>query len=370
MRIALIISSLGPGGAERVMSLLANALSAKGHEITIVTLADASSPPFYPLADRVSPRPLGVLGRSGSLRQKLANNWRRLRTLRTALETLAPEVVLSFMDQTNVLTLAAAWGLGLPAVVSERVDPRYYDSGLVWRILRKLTYPRAASVVFQTGQVRDCFPFGVRRKSRVIPNPAVEPPVSREAFRSLRPGENPVIIGLGRLTRQKGFDLLLRAFAALAPRHREWRMEIWGEGEDRFKLEQLSLDLGLASKVTWPGLTRDPGGVLARADLFVLPSRFEGFPNVLLEAMSLGRPVISFDCPSGPGDIIRHQVDGLLVPPEDVVALSRAMSGLMTDAKERRRLAARAIEVKTRFSLDKVVAMWEETLRSAVDKRR
>jgi glycosyltransferase involved in cell wall biosynthesis len=167
---------------------------------------------------------------------------------------------------------------------------------------------------------------------------------------------------MGRLTPQKGFDVLLQAFALCQPETLHWSLIILGEGEERGRLEALAARLGITSAVRLPGYVRDASRVLREGDLFVLPSRYEGFPNALLEAMACGLPVISTDCPSGPAEIVRHGVDGLLIPPEDVDALSIAMRQLIATPDDRRRLGSRAVEVVERFSLTNVRRSWDELL--------
>jgi GalNAc-alpha-(1->4)-GalNAc-alpha-(1->3)-diNAcBac-PP-undecaprenol alpha-1,4-N-acetyl-D-galactosaminyltransferase len=139
-------------------------------------------------------------------------------------------------------------------------------------------------------------------------------------------------------------------------------LSILGDGPERASLEALASRLGISSRTRFLGWVRDPGTVLSRGDLFVLSSRYEGFPNALLEAMSCGLPAVSFDCPSGPREIIRDGVDGILVPPQDVDSLSAAMDRLMSSPAERQVLASRAAEVNERFGLERVAKIWEDVI--------
>ncbi len=253
-------------------------------------------------------------------------------------------MVVSFIDRVNVLTLLATRGLEVPVVVSERTDPAAYAVGWMWERLRAFTYPSAAALVAQSAAALRYFPPAPARIDRVIPNAVVKAQAAAEPSRRARPPY--LVLGLGRLGPEKGFDRLLAAFAQAAPQFPEWELEIWGEGPERAALERQRGDLGLGTRVRFPGVTQDAPRLMRSADLFVLSSRFEGFPNVLGEAMSNGLPVISYDCPSGPREIVRHQIDGFLVPPEGGVdALFAALARLMGDPAERLRLAARAPEV-------------------------
>ena len=168
---------------------------------------------------------------------------------------------------------------------------------------------------------------------------------------------------MGRLARQKGFDLLIEAFSRIANRQPQWSVKILGEGPARASLKRLIAEKGLTGRVVLAGWEPDPVFVLKQSDLFVLSSRFEGFPNALLEAMACGLPSISFDCPSGPAEIIRDTIDGLLVPAEDVVALANTMDRVLGDELLRQRLSDEAVHVVDRFSAERYFANWDAVLR-------
>jgi len=177
-------------------------------------------------------------------------------------------------------------------------------------------------------------------------------------------------VGMGRLSAEKGFDLLIRAFAVLRGRFPGWSLTIFGEGPARSDLDRLVKQLELQDVVTLPGITSTPELELRRAALFVLSSRYEGFPNVLLEAMAAGLPVIAADCPSGPAEMIKHGRSGMLVAREDEDALARAMESLMSDPAMRRRLGSEAIREVQRFRVDRVMELWADLLDDVTRERR
>jgi glycosyltransferase involved in cell wall biosynthesis len=374
MRICLVISSLSAGGAERVLSVMASYWAGKGDGVTLMTL-DSVASDFYVVDPRVTRVGLDLMRPSPHLLAGVLNNMRRLWVLRQAIRDVEPDVLISFMAETNVLVLLASRGLEPSVIVSERVDPSRHSIGTVWSWLRRWLYHRADRVVVQSEQVRDWFSASVGRDQlTIIPNP-VNVTHEFDVGRALvdvtghQPNQ-PTVIGMGRLTNQKGFDLLLQAFAAAVRELPEWQLILLGDGEERAALEGLAERLGLKGKVFLPGCVQNPQALLRQADLFVLSSRYEGFPNVLLEAMACALPAISFDCRSGPGEIIRDGVDGLLVPAEDVAALASTMTRLMGDPEQRARLAAQAVRVTDRFGMERVMALWDEVIKAVVGADR
>lgn len=359
MRITLVISSLACGGAERVISTIANYWAERGEDVTLITL-NSPDQDFYVVHERVNRRALGLSRDSETPWESIKNNYQRLRQLRAAIKKSRPDVIVSFLDRMNVLTLVATRGLSLPVIVSDRVDPRQLPAGGVWNLLRRRTYSWAGAIVVQSVELVDVLATIVpARRIRVIPNPAptAEAFLKEEVAFEL---PSPFVAAMGRLSTQKGFDILLDAFARCSDK--SWSLVILGDGPERERLERLSKKLGIRSRLHLPGRIREPGFVLRRADLFVLSSRFEGFPNALIEAMSCGRAVVAFDCPTGPRDIIKNGANGILVPLEDSEALTAEMDRLMFDKKERERLGKRAQLVSIQYSIEKVIGMWDKTI--------
>jgi GalNAc-alpha-(1->4)-GalNAc-alpha-(1->3)-diNAcBac-PP-undecaprenol alpha-1,4-N-acetyl-D-galactosaminyltransferase len=366
MRLTLVIASLGRGGAERTASVLAGAWAERGFKVTMITL-ERDDVAAYPLHPAVVLRQLKLRsGKAKHILHGLVRNLKMVRALRSAIRDSDPHAVISFMDISNILALLAAGGLDTRLIVTEHVHPAYHYIGWPWQMLRRFLYRRADVLVCVSRPVLEWFQTNLRITGYVIPNPVALASSPPQLDKTRNQGGH-LIVGMGRLIEQKGFDLLLESFSRVAARHPGWSLKVIGEGPLRSQLEALRQQLGLTEQVEFTGELADPFPTLRAADLFVFSSRFEGFGNALCEAMACGVPAISFDCPSGPSEIIRHGIDGVLVPPEDVMALASAMDELMCDAIKRETLARRAPDVLNRFGVDRVLSMWERVFGDIID---
>ena len=343
------------------MSIAANYWAAKSWDITLLTFDNGVSRPFYDLDNRVRHIALDLMNDSKTLTASVISNVRRLFVLREAIKDSRPEALISFVDKTNIMTLLASCWLSVPVLVSERMDPVKYPIGPIWERLRLLTYPLASSLVVQSERALSYFPPKIQSRAHVIPNPVLACSSKCETLQSQRISK-PFVMAIGRLVPQKGFDILLQSFARVRETYPDWSLIIVGEGPLRGQLEALRDKLGLEGGVCFPGRIKAIHEILNHADLFVMSSRFEGFPNALCEAMACGLPVISTDCPSGPREIITSGVDGMLIPSEDTDSLTCAMNRLMSDETERRRLAFNAKDITSRFNLERIMSNWEDVL--------
>ena len=359
-KVAIVLSGLGAGGTERVVNIMANHWAARGWPVTVVTLDPPGTRSYYPFDPSVTIRRLDVPPRRrGRLGAALAVI-RRVAAIRRILREEAPDVAIAMLTRQSILTLIAAQGLGLPVVVSERSNPKDQHPGRVWNWLRAKLYPRAYGLVTMTEGARDFFPPKLQARSRIIPNPVMP------AAGSCPGGDGRRLVAVGRLEAVKGFDLLLQAFGMIAAIVPDWKLVIWGEGRERATLEALRDRLGLADRVEFPGLTRQPGAWVETADAFVLSSRYEGFPNVLLEAMAHGIPAVSFDCQWGPREMIHHGVDGLLAAPQDIPVLAAMLVEVMCDSGLRSSLASAARSSAQRFTTEAVMAQWDQLVHAAI----
>jgi GalNAc-alpha-(1->4)-GalNAc-alpha-(1->3)-diNAcBac-PP-undecaprenol alpha-1,4-N-acetyl-D-galactosaminyltransferase len=337
------------------MVWLANQWSAAGHTVQLVTLANGR-PDCYETVSEVERLRIGP---SPKRWYQLWSQVTRLKALRRWILRYRPDVIVSFLPKANAVVTFAAWSLPIPVVVSERTSLAR-DVTLGKNILRRIVFQRASVVVTHTvgaaNATRRLRPAG---SIRAIPNPMIA------GLPDAAYGPNDrvkLILSVGRLEWVKGFDRLVAAFSRVAVGLPGWRLAILGDGSERNRLAAQAAKSGVGGLVDLPGRTTDPLARMREAAVFVLPSRYEGFGNVLIEAMTCGSCVVAFDCPEGPAEIITQRHDGILVPDGDVAALCRAIESVCLDRDERERLGRNARESARRFEPGRVLCLWNSLL--------
>jgi GalNAc-alpha-(1->4)-GalNAc-alpha-(1->3)-diNAcBac-PP-undecaprenol alpha-1,4-N-acetyl-D-galactosaminyltransferase len=367
MKVTLVIYGLSGGGAERVMSIVANYWVSHGWDVTLIVLVAPTKPSFYQLDDRIKLKPLDIAGSSANPFTAIGKAWQRVKILRQEIIASQPDVVISFMNSVNVYTIFACSKLNIPTIVSEHIYPGFTDAKKIWQLLMKWTYRDADLVTVLTQNALPFYPTAQGYRTIVMPNPVIAPdPVV--AMARLLPTHS--LIAIGRLHPQKGFDLLMKAFARIHAKYPDWQLTILGEGSMRSELEQLRSQLQLTDCVHLPGLVTNVQEYLRQADLFVMPSRFEGFPMALCEAMACGLPVIAADCLSGPREIVEDGVNGILVATEDVDALVAGLDALMSDPAKRHQLAQNAPQILDRFGVEQVMVLWKDAIDLVIAQKR
>ncbi|MGM9403507.1 glycosyltransferase family 4 protein [Aliiroseovarius sp. KMU-71] len=353
MKILIIQGGFGAGGAEKVVAMIAAHRAQLGDEVTVMGFDMPGGRSYFPYPETV--RLLLPDGAKGS------NPLARLWMIRRAIRATQPDVVLSFLTKVNVLSLAAAIGTGVPVVISERNNPRAQNAHPIWRHAQNLLVRRAASAVMQTARARADLPNSVQATAKVIPNPCAPNP--DHAVQAKPDGTR--LVAVGRLDKQKGFDVLLNAMAQITAALPDATLTIHGEGPERVALEALRDKLNLKDQVALPGSSPTPGAWLSDADLLVMPSRFEGFPNVLAEATVSGLPAISTDCDFGPREMIVEGENGLLVPVDDAPALADAVIRVMQDPALRAHMAGNAAINRDRLAPARILAEWDQVIGKA-----
>lgn len=361
--ILLFISALRKGGAERVMVNLADCLHRQGIRVTLVTQYLCENE--YELPDGI-PRLFSEITGEEAAGGRIGDFLARYRKLRRIIREQDPDCVLSFIGKNNLMAVGACLFTRIPVVVSVRGEPGSEYGSALMRFLARTLFGLAAGVIVQTRSVMDFFPGWIRRKAVILKNP-LNPAFVRPRFEGKRDGR---ILTVGRVDRNKNQEMMIRAFARIAGDFPEASMVLYGEGEQREGLKGLVKELGLTGRVSLPGAQTDIADKIYTGSMFLLASGHEGMPNALIEAMCLGLPCISTDCPcGGPAELIRDGENGFLIPVGDEEALAERMRLLLADPERAERMGRQAAGLLEDYRPEKVNADWTRYLLSRCRSR-
>lgn len=372
-RTVLLVNSLTNGGAERMTIALAQYLAQRSYPVTVLTLRGAAED-FYQL-DSCVPHVCLNIEEATDRWTLISTTLRRIWAVRRFLAKYRADVVVGFMTGSSVLALQATCFSRTAVITAERNYPGRKKPPNHLYFLRSLLYRYARLHVVQSritghwlSQHCSVFRLCTIPNTVAIPlatvSPIIDPPSPEN--------QRKVLLAVGSLSIQKGFDLLIKAFAKISNDCSEWDLIILGnEGRKpgsrgmRNVLSSLIKRYGLEGRVSLPGAAGNMDAWYRRADAFVLSSRYEGFPNVLMEAMAYGCPCIAFACPTGPAEVIEHQINGILVTPEDSFELASGLYVLLRDEGFRRRLGQNAQQVSDSFSPKRILSKWENAINHA-----
>lgn len=352
MKILIVCDRLDvKGGVEKLVCLQARHFAGQGHEVAFLLRYDFSGVPSYDLPEGVSITSARCPDGKG-LFNKVLMMARFLSVSRRVISTFSPDRILLNGANVSLLTL-----LGSPGVADRCIccDHNHFNSvSSFWRELRKVLYPRARAVVSLTEKDLENY-RSVNSRALLIYNPADVEPKGAPAL------DARTVLAVGRLTHQKGFDLLLEAWASFVARFPGWTLAIVGEGEQSDMLKSRISQYGLSGSVQLMPFSDDIASVYKSASIFVLSSRFEGFCLVMIEAMACGIPCVAFDCPTGPGEVLRDG-GGILVSAERTDLMAESLGRLAEDVALRRRLSREAVEVSRRFSVARYLEAWSQVV--------
>ena len=360
MKGIFVIPRMGGGGAERVVSLLSSALAENGNDITILTLVGGDS--FYELNSKVHFETVGItVSKKNKITRMLSQMIflpKSFFSLYKRLKSGKYDVVISMLMECDLLVgCCKLLGLRFKHVCSERNDPSK-RKGLYFTLLKKV-YCHASLFICQGKKVYDFYNTIPEEIKRIIPNPVDGASIpARLELNSKR------IVGVGRLNKQKNFALLIRSFANLGVEFSEYKLEIYGEGPERRPLQTLIESLQISDRVTLCGAKNNVQELISDAELFVMSSDYEGFPNALLEAMAIGLPVISTDFPTGTASELIGKDNGIIVPMRDEKTMIEAMKTLLYDKNLRHMMGFNNREKCKQYYTENILAEWEEAIDS------
>lgn len=345
------------GGVERMSVTLMNEMVRRGHQVALISLDPPTARTFYPLDPAIewTRIDIGEPHRRATVREIIA----RQVAMRRAIKRFRPDVIIGFQQGAFIAAAIAALGTGIPVIAAERNAPHRFDhlKDGHGRTFQYLSFRLARFVTIQLESYRAHYPRHVRRRIVSIPNPV--PPSDTIADPSGRAGARKILLCVARLSYQKNQALLVQAFGRLAERFADWDLVLVGEGEDRAAIEALAAAVAPRGRIHLAGPQSDVIQYYRAAQLFCLPSRWEGFPNALAEAMASGLPAVGLAACAGVNTLIEQGKTGLLAPAPDAEVLAETLGELMADPERRARMGAAARKAIADYSPQAIFDQWE-----------
>ena len=353
------INAINGGGAERVMVNLAGNFAAEGVKVTLVTsFRDSWEYELSSLVTHIS------LEEQEIKQSRIARNVSRIYKLRQIIKQEKPDAIVSFMAEPNFRMMAATIGIPVYRIISVRNDPNKEYDKRETKLAAKILFPFADGCVFQTKDAQQWFPLKLQKKSRIIVNA-----VKEDFFKEERTPNYGEIVTCGRLEKQKNHELLIRAFSECYKKNQNLVLKIYGEGSLHTQLQKLIDEMNLSKHVFLMGSTKDVVEALKTADVFVLSSDYEGMPNALMEALAMGIPCISTDCPCGGPRMLLNGQNGILVSVGSDQEMAAALLKLVDDEEYKKRIGYAAKTSAAAFRNDIVFSEWKSYISSIVDKK-
>jgi len=366
MKILFTISSLNAGGAERVLSTLANYWSHNGHTVIVIKMDDKDS--FYNIDSRITLISLGMFKKNLQVSKKIIHNIVIVKTLAYHIKKHCPDIVISFMDRANIYTTLASISTNRKTIISERTNCNGLSSKL-WRFLRRIVYPYANGLVVLSDF--DFKHYHYVSNKRIIYNPVRTRTNTKTANIVNIAKKEKIIMAVGRLEKVRCFDILLYSIFFINKKFlRGWKVLIVGDGNEKNYLNQLLQKLSLHDIVQLIGTIKDIERYYSKASIYVSTSRSEGFPNALAEAMSYGCACVATDCLTGPSELIEDRVNGFLTEVNNIFDIRNKLELLLVNERLRKSLGYAAIESVKKYNLESIAKEWEDFIALTISKSK
>ncbi len=353
MKITFIIGSMTGGGAERVISVLANSFANRGYDVSLLTIIEDN------VSYELSPNIKYFANKSNEV-EKFKRIKSRYSFTKRVLKEIKPDVLISFTTEINIYALVASLGLNIKTIISERNDPYKDPPSKITRLLRNIIYYLSDWYVFQTEDAKAYFSKTIQNKGSIIPNPLKNNLPDR--YKGIRKRE---FVTVARLSKQKNLKMLIDAFSMFCSEYKNYVLKIYGDGPLHDEIEDYIKKKGLSDQILLMGFVKDVHSYIIDASAFVLTSDYEGISNAMLESLAIGIPTICTDCPAGGAKMfIESGVNGILIPVKDTKALYFAMKDVVSNVELAERMSRNSILIKDKLSEQKICSLWEEEIKN------